>query len=124
MKYNFQELLTNINTTQSMTAEAKSTLEGGTMQLWAIFDKLNGGSGIVNHNGQIVDYSKLDIEEEKKDSIPLPPPPMPTPPPPPQPKAVQPQEPKPKEIKQRKTKPKLTLKDLNIDIKSINLDDL
>ncbi len=122
MKYNFQELLKNINVTQNMIVEAKSTLEGGTMQLWAIFDKLNGGSGIVNHNGQIVDYSNLKIEEEEK-KIPTPPiePPMPTPPPPPQPT---PQPSKPKEIKGRKPKQKLTLKDLNIDIKSINLDDL
>lgn len=100
MKYNFQELLKNINVTQNMSVEAKSTLEGGTMQLWAIFDKLNGGSGIVNHNGQIVDYSNLKIEEET------------------------PQPSKPKETKGRKPKQKLTLKDLNIDIKSINLDDL
>lgn len=122
MKYNFQELLKNINVTQNMSVEAKSTLEGGTMQLWAIFDKLNGGSGVVNHNGQIVDYSNLKIEEEEK-KMPTPPiePPMPTPPPPPQPT---PQPSKPKETKGRKPKQKLTLKDLNIDIKSINLDDL
>jgi len=97
------------------------------MQLWAIFDKLNGGSGVVNHNGQIVDYSKLEVEEEEK-KTPIPPiePPMPKPQPIPQPipKPTPPPTPIPKENKGRKPKPKLTLKDLNIDIKSINLDDL
>ena len=119
MKYNFEELLDNIKKSSKFGAEAKSNLQGGTMQLWAIFDKINGGSGIVEHNGEIVDFSKL---QEEKEEIPLQiEPPIPTPPPLPQPTQTE----KPKQPKETKVKkPKLTLKELNIDIKSINLDDL